>query len=310
MPTAANLNLYRGWNSRVGWHCDDEPLFGECGEAKLIVSVSLGTSALFKWKGKSCPDSEAHLCCLGHGDILLMDGQCQDEFVRCTDPGLEQERINVTFRWNRQHAASCALRSGVFSANVCAGFIRCCYGDCGEWWVGEDSGCSLDPVHMGGAGLAGFNPSCVQGSGYAGVPIAGHAHWAAVGGGSRSSLVCTKVRPSFWGNGCGFIGVMPKMLALVGLPGLHGYNAFLAFWFSGEHCGEIAGTFKIFLFSRNSSYRFWGQVLWHLWIGRARHPGPSSCQLGIEVFNVVDGARTGTWLWRLRLTFLRLLSTG
>ena len=26
VQTAANLNLYRGWKSRVGWHCDDEPL--------------------------------------------------------------------------------------------------------------------------------------------------------------------------------------------------------------------------------------------------------------------------------------------
>ena len=25
VPTAANLNLYRGWKSCVGWHCDDEP---------------------------------------------------------------------------------------------------------------------------------------------------------------------------------------------------------------------------------------------------------------------------------------------
>ena len=28
VPTAANLNLYRGRDSRVRWHCDDEPLFG------------------------------------------------------------------------------------------------------------------------------------------------------------------------------------------------------------------------------------------------------------------------------------------
>ena len=47
VPTAANLNLYRGWKSCVGWHCDDEPLFGKCGDAKLIVSVSLGNFALF-----------------------------------------------------------------------------------------------------------------------------------------------------------------------------------------------------------------------------------------------------------------------
>ena len=46
-----------------------------------------------------------HLCCHGHGDILVMDGQCQDEFLNCTNPGLERERINVTFRWIRQHTA-------------------------------------------------------------------------------------------------------------------------------------------------------------------------------------------------------------
>ena len=47
VPAAANLNLYRRRSSRVGWHSDDEPLFGERGEAKLIVSVSFGTQALF-----------------------------------------------------------------------------------------------------------------------------------------------------------------------------------------------------------------------------------------------------------------------
>ena len=130
MPTAG------GWNSCVGWHRDDEPLFGECGEAKPIVSVSFGSSAVFKWKGQSCPDDEAHLCWLGHGDILVMDGQCQDEFLHRTDPGREQERMNVTFRWIKQHIPSCPLlRAGVacLFANVCAGFISSCYGECGKW---------------------------------------------------------------------------------------------------------------------------------------------------------------------------------
>ena len=36
VPTAANSNLYRGLHSRVGWHCDDEPLFGRAGCSKLI----------------------------------------------------------------------------------------------------------------------------------------------------------------------------------------------------------------------------------------------------------------------------------
>ena len=114
VPSAANLNLYRGRSPRVGWHSDDEPLFGERGEAKLIVSVSFGTQALFKWKGKSCPSKDGHSCWLGHGDILVMDGQCQDEFHHCTDPSSDQERINITFRWVKQHVAFCSfLRTGV-----------------------------------------------------------------------------------------------------------------------------------------------------------------------------------------------------
>ena len=68
LPTAANLNLYRGWNSCVGWHCDDEPLFGEYGDAKLIVSVSLGNFAVFRWRRQSCPPDEGHSCRLDHGD--------------------------------------------------------------------------------------------------------------------------------------------------------------------------------------------------------------------------------------------------
>ena len=114
VPTAANLNLYRGRSSHVGWHSDNEPLFGEYGDAKLIVSVSLGDSAVFRWRRQSCPADEGHLCCLGHGDILVMDGQCQDEFRHCTDPGSDQERISVTFRWVKQHVASCSfLQTGV-----------------------------------------------------------------------------------------------------------------------------------------------------------------------------------------------------
>ena len=50
LPTAANLNLYRRRFSRVAWHSDNEPLFGERGESKLIVSMSFGTRARFKWR--------------------------------------------------------------------------------------------------------------------------------------------------------------------------------------------------------------------------------------------------------------------
>ena len=71
---------------------------------KLIVSVSFGASVLFKWKGKSCMDSVERLCDIDHGDILVMDGQCQDEFLHCTCPGQERGRLNVTYRWIGQHS--------------------------------------------------------------------------------------------------------------------------------------------------------------------------------------------------------------
>ena len=74
VPTTANLNLYRISYSCVRWHCDDEPLFGRGGTSKLIVSLSFGSHASFKWKGKSCSDGDANSCCLGHGDVLVMDG--------------------------------------------------------------------------------------------------------------------------------------------------------------------------------------------------------------------------------------------
>ena len=39
------------------------------------------------WNPCALPGS----CWLDRGDVLIMDGQCQDEFVHCTDPCLEQE---------------------------------------------------------------------------------------------------------------------------------------------------------------------------------------------------------------------------
>ena len=141
VPTAANLNLYQGWRSCVGWHCDDELLFGKCGDAKLIVSVSLGNFAVFRWSRQCCPAHEGHSCRLGHGDILVMDGQCQDEILHRTDPGREQERINIAFRWFKQHVShfpsfkagvacclpTCAQGSSVPVMRECCFFASFCF---------------------------------------------------------------------------------------------------------------------------------------------------------------------------------------
>ena len=102
VPSAANLNLYGGSRSHVSWHCDDEPLFGGSGDPKLIVSLSLGSPATFKWKAKSCSDSEVSSCRLHHGDLLVMDGRCQDEYLHCTSPGLADRRVNITYRFDSE----------------------------------------------------------------------------------------------------------------------------------------------------------------------------------------------------------------
>ena len=63
-----------------------------------------------------------------------MDGHCQDEYLHCTDPRLDGERVNITFRWLKNHVPQCPLGTGVVCClptcvkglpiPVCAGLDR------------------------------------------------------------------------------------------------------------------------------------------------------------------------------------------
>ena len=149
---------FRGGNSRVNWHSDLEPLFGRSGVHKLIVSVSFGAPVLFKWRGKSCLDSEERSCWLGHGDTLVMDGQCQVEFLHCSSPGLEHGRI--------KRKVHLFMLRGILGLAVIglSGFF---FVLCARWryWVWF------------------FTSWGVQGLGLVGVPFIGRAPWAKVGWG-------------------------------------------------------------------------------------------------------------------------------
>ena len=234
MPTTANLNLYTGWNSCVGWHRDDEPLFGKCGDARLIVSVSLGNFALFRWRRQSCPADEGRSCQLGHGDILVMVGQCQDEFLHRTDPGREQDRINITFRWVK-HCPF--LKAGV----------ACCLPTCAE-------GSSV-PVtgNLGSGGFWAFMfrfvALCILGVlallVYTQLCTGLGSRWCAscwtrpLGEGRwehylrdfwRESMAAHNTAAHFYSfcffrSGDVFRYGKPYMLALAGQPSLHGYDA-------------------------------------------------------------------------------------
>ena len=85
------------------------------------------------------------------------------------------------------------------------------------------------------------------------------------------------------------------MLALAGESSLHGHYACMVHWNKRalrrnrrQKCGKTSfSPCWVFLFTQNSRVRYWSFILWYLWIGRARHPGPAlpSQHFGLEVFN-------------------------
>ena len=94
------------------------------------------------------------------------------------------ERINVTFRWINQHVCSCPL----FKAGVACCLPTCAQGSSVPVMENAVSGVFWAFWFLLGAlcicrVLVLLVSCCVQGLGYIGVPSAGHALWAEVGGG-------------------------------------------------------------------------------------------------------------------------------
>lgn len=87
-------NYYRTGSDSVSWHSDDEP---ELGPEPVIASLSIGASRTFQVKHKT--NGKRTDFKLGHGDLLVMSGKSQADYLHCipktTKPGA---RINLTFR--------------------------------------------------------------------------------------------------------------------------------------------------------------------------------------------------------------------
>ena len=111
-PTSVNLGYYGGSGLCVRWRRDDEALFGGQ-ESKLIISVNVGFSALFRWKPRSSLECDSDSCWLHHGDLQVMDGRCQDKYFHSTDPKLHGERVNITFRLIENHLPQCLVGARV-----------------------------------------------------------------------------------------------------------------------------------------------------------------------------------------------------
>ena len=90
------------------WHRDDERLFGHPSEPKVVVSMSLGHSVLFKLRRRTPENSPSEIW-LDHGDLLVMDGLTQSEYEHSATSELSGPRINLTLRWISQHSKSCPV---------------------------------------------------------------------------------------------------------------------------------------------------------------------------------------------------------
>ena len=66
--SGVNLNRHAGNGSFIPWHCDNEGLFGHPSEPKVIVSMSLGHSVLFKLRRRWSKNTHSQIR-LDHGDL-------------------------------------------------------------------------------------------------------------------------------------------------------------------------------------------------------------------------------------------------
>jgi alkylated DNA repair dioxygenase AlkB len=89
-------NLYRDGQDKIGWHADDEPLFGE---DPIIASVSLGATRTFKMRRKDNHKIQKSFE-LTHGSLLIMPVGTQQNWEHCLPPRkrVTEPRINLTFR--------------------------------------------------------------------------------------------------------------------------------------------------------------------------------------------------------------------
>lgn len=95
LPTVLG-NRYRNGDDKVGWHADDEPIFGP---TPVIASLSFGTARTFRLRRKDrtgSPFDEE----LTAGSLLVMRGDTQLAYEHCVPrrARVVGERINLTFR--------------------------------------------------------------------------------------------------------------------------------------------------------------------------------------------------------------------
>ena len=108
LPTGVNLNRYAGCGSSIPWHGNDEPLFGDQSDPKVIASMSLGSSVDFRVRSRVRRNAPSSIR-LNRGDLLVMDGPNRSMSIQphpsCKGPG-------STLRTDGYHSTPRPTRAG------------------------------------------------------------------------------------------------------------------------------------------------------------------------------------------------------
>ncbi|KAI3440235.1 Fe2OG dioxygenase domain-containing protein [Psidium guajava] len=111
------LNRYKGGNDYVGWHSDDEKLYGSTPKSPpfpLVVNVSSSSrrnpvkppkvtrldDEPVRKRSRKSGDADQHTFVLKHGSLLVMRGYAQRDWIHSVPKRAKAEgvRINLTFR--------------------------------------------------------------------------------------------------------------------------------------------------------------------------------------------------------------------
>merc|ERR1712048_338003 len=89
-------NLYRTGEDTVGWHADNESVYGP---TPTIATVSLGAARGFDLRENATPNRKLRIE-LQPGSLLVMSGDTQQRWQHSVPrrKALREERINLTFR--------------------------------------------------------------------------------------------------------------------------------------------------------------------------------------------------------------------
>lgn len=90
------VNLYRNGHDCMGWHADNEPVFGK---RPVIASLSLGAERDFVLRARA-DHSQKVVISLPHGSLLVMAGETQARWQHALPrrKKVTSPRINLTFR--------------------------------------------------------------------------------------------------------------------------------------------------------------------------------------------------------------------